>query len=164
MSPWTSLLQSLHSAFLDELVERHPDPPPELGLPLRVRGFGLPEGRDLRLWVQEIEFAPAGDGGGGKSSRHPAQGLGLLALEAAALSPLGLVDGSALWESMLRRAGAEFLRRGIQPRFGKGVALDGNDGVATLPDSFAAPAAVVWIPVRLSAGGIDSRCFFGIGA
>ena len=42
MSPWTALLESLHSSLIDELTDRHPEPKPELGMPIRMNAFVAP--------------------------------------------------------------------------------------------------------------------------
>ena len=52
MSPWTALLESLHSALIDEVTDRHPEPKPELGLPKRQSQFAFPSlEAPTTLWV-----------------------------------------------------------------------------------------------------------------
>src|ERR1700722_15082723 len=43
MNPWTGLFQSVHSALIDELTERHPEPKPELGMPVREASYRIPD-------------------------------------------------------------------------------------------------------------------------
>ena len=42
MNPWPRVLESFHSAFIDEVNTQLPDHQPELGLPSRMRGLTLP--------------------------------------------------------------------------------------------------------------------------
>ena len=50
MSPWTALLQSLHSALIDEVTDRHPEPKPELGFPKKQSQFQFPAPNVL--WIK----------------------------------------------------------------------------------------------------------------
>ena len=42
-NPWNLLLESLHSAQIDQLLARYPDDKPELDLPRRFHGWTLPQ-------------------------------------------------------------------------------------------------------------------------
>lgn len=142
MSPWTALLESLHSALVDELIERHPEPKPTLGLPLRQREFGAPAESLKSLLVTQVAI---GDN----------QGLACLALDSACLTELG-IQPSTLWEALVKRAAVEFARRQLRPRFDKSAEL--GPGVK-LPPGHLQPQRVIWIPFTLK----DGRCFLGIG-
>ena len=142
MSPWTALLQSLHSALIDELVERHPEPNPELGMPSRARGLALPQAPIAELLVCEIAFGES-------------KGFGALALEPGFGKATGL-DAQALWDAMLRRAGSEFHRRGIKPVLGRTEVVKGNP---RFPERLPQPDRVIWTPLKVPQG----TCHFGMG-
>jgi hypothetical protein len=56
MSPWTALLQSLHSALIDEITDRHPEPKPELGLPKKFKSFQFPFAKAEKLFWAKTSF------------------------------------------------------------------------------------------------------------
>ena len=142
MSPWTAFLESLHSALIDEITERHPEPKPELGLPLRQNRFGIPSPDVERLLIIEVSF----DAG---------KGIALLASQQGFIKALKL-NSNELWQAMLKRAGSEFMRRQIQPRFSTLQDIAATD---TFPASTLQCARVIWIPIRLPGG----QCFVGVG-
>jgi hypothetical protein len=79
----------------------------------------------------------------------------ILAHEVGATEDLGL-SVRDLWEKMLQRAGAEFSRRGIQPRVGK---FDLAQGFL----SEAYPHAItrlIWVGAKLKNG----VCYYGMAA
>ena len=141
-SPWTALLESLHSALIDELVERHPEPKPELGLPLRQNRFAVPSVGIERLLLAEAGF-------------DASQGIALLATEPGFMRKLALTH-QQLWQAMLARATGDFARRGIQPRFAAAREFRATEA---FPPSTLRCARVIWIPLRIPSG----ECFFGIG-
>ena len=102
MSPWTAFLESLHSALIDEITERHSEPKPELGLPLRQNRFAVPSSEVEQLLLVEVACGTS-------------PGIALLAqagfMKAIRLSP------QDLWNAIVQRAETEFSRRGIEPRF-----------------------------------------------
>lgn len=144
MSPWTALLESLHSAVIDELVERHPEPKPELSMPVRRSLWSKPSDLLDKTFMCRVEF-PAG------------AGVALLAMEPASAKKLG-VKLPELWKSVLKRAGSEFARRGIQPK------LDAPFEIAfsePYPKGLEPePKRWVWIPIKLQ----GDACFLGIAA
>ena len=142
MSPWTAFLESLHSALIDELTERHPEPKPELGLPMRQNRFAMPSAEVEQLLLVEVAFAGS-------------QGLALLASQQGFMKALELKP-EKLWQAMLKRAGSEFARRQIQPKLSAIQELKATD---TFPASTLQCARVIWIPVRVPGG----QCFFGVG-
>src|SRR4051812_31960997 len=107
MSPWTALLESLHSALIDEITERHPDPKPELGMPLRQSRFALPSAKVDAIILSEVSF-------------DQSKGIALIATSTACLKTLKITN-SDLWKALLKRAGSEFSRRQIQPKLGQVV-------------------------------------------
>ena len=143
MSPWTSLLESLHSALIDEIAERHPEPKPELGMPMRQNRFALPGPLVESVLMVEVSF---------ESSR----GIALIASNSACLKSLRLTH-QTLWASLLKRADSEFIRREIRPKMGQVVQFKATDPIPRQTLDFK---RVIWIPIRIPAGD----CFFGIGA
>jgi hypothetical protein len=143
MSPVTALLESLHSSMIDELTERHPEPKPGLGMPVRQPRFASPHPDLGSALACEVALAQA-------------QAVVILAFAPAALKALR-TDTRAFWDSLLKRAGTEFMRRGIRPRLGKIVEIDCKAG---LPAGMLAPQRLIWIPFSLG----SAVCFLGIGA
>lgn len=141
-SPWTGFLESLHSALIDEVTDRHPEPKPELGLPLRQNRFALPSSETEGLLLVEVTL--------GASS-----GITMLAFHPGFMKSLGL-SHQDLWASMVRRAQTEFARRGLSPKLSAAQNLRATD---TFPASSLKCARVIWIPIRLPGG----QCFLGVG-
>ena len=144
MSPWTAFLESLHSALLDELIERHPEPKPELGLPMRKSQFALPEPSATAIVLCEVEQA------------DKSRGIGCIAMNSGCSNTLG-IGPKALWDACMKRAGADFARREIRPRISQVVEVKNT---IPLPKGFPEPTRVIWIPVRFPSGS----CYFGMGA
>lgn len=140
MRTWNSLLETLHSAWIDELVERHPDPKPELGLPSRRKDQELPESGLTLTLEARIELE-------GRS------GAALLAMDSAGKAALG-VELAALWSALLERSRPELERRGIAPRFGAPAA----PAKGPAKGAGAAAGQTIWYPARLGSG----RCFLGV--
>ena len=138
MTPWTALLESFHSALIDELVERHPEPKPELGMPIRQRVFALPAEGLADLVACEAAFSEA-------------KGCLFLALDSGCAGALNMT-ARGLWDSLLKRAGGELHRREVKPSLGMPLVLKGE-----LPKGLE-PARVVWIPFRLKTG----TCYLGL--
>lgn len=151
MSPWTALLESLHSALIDELIELHPEPKPELGMPQRHRNLVMPASGALSAVICEVSFVLAQP----TSQQTETTGFALIALDEACAKKLKL-DARKLWSALIKRAGREFGFRGIQPRLGDLKDLKSP----TLPPGFSEPARVIWIPFKLGAG----TCYLGVGA
>lgn len=61
-----------------------------------------------------------------------------------------------IWDAILKRAGAEFSRRGLKPRLG--TFFEMRDG-SPLPNGMSEPTRMIWIPFKLK-GGV---CFLGMG-
>jgi hypothetical protein len=140
MSPWTALLQSLHSALIDEVTDRHPEPKPELGLPKKFTSFQFPSAKVSKLfWV--------------KASFPGSSGAVLIAYQAEFFKTLGL-DAADFWKTLSKRAGSEFTRRQITPSFE--VQTETNQAPAEL-NAFP---RIVWIPISLPTG----ECWLGIAA
>jgi hypothetical protein len=151
MSPWTALLESLHSSLIDELTERHPEPKPELGMPQRHRQLAMPAPGALRVAICEVSFVLAQPTPAGNETR----GFALVALDEPCAGKLKL-DALKLWDALIKRAGREFMFRGIQPRLG-------NPGLLaepSIPPGYAEPSRVIWIPFKLGPG----TCYLGVGA
>lgn len=162
MSPWTALLESLHSALIDELNERLPGHKPELGMPMRQRELALPAPGLEAFLIAEMSFVreeaaaatatSSGPGGHAGDSR----GIALLACDPDCRAKLQL-ETRALWDALIRRAGKEFMFRKIQPRLG---AVTEPRAPFALPPGYPPPGRVVWIPFRLHPG----ICYLGVGA
>lgn len=151
MSPWTALLESLHSALIDELIELHPEPKPELGMPQRHRQLVMPASGPLTAVICEITFTLAQPTPAVTETR----GFALIAVDEVCAKKLKL-DAGKLWSALIKRAGREFGFRGIQPRLGGLKELKNP----ALPPGFAEPARVIWIPFKLGSG----TCYLGVGA
>ena len=122
-SPWNALLESLHSAFIDELNARFPDEKPSLGLPIRQTGFA-PPAKAKRLKIFSVLV---GDG-------LPA-GVAFLAVSESQ------ADLDGVWAGLLARAEPEFKRRGIKPLLNQ---LDKDIPVCT-----SSVTRSVWIPIEI---------------
>jgi hypothetical protein len=140
VSPWTALLQSFHSALIDELCEQHPEPKPELGMPQRFSGYQTPPDGMGVLSIHQVAFEGVG------------KGLVVLSLDSRASDALGGVTVEQLWASVLERARREFGLRKIAP-----VIAPSTD---RLDPGSVSVDRTVWIPVRLSRG----VCFLAIAA
>ncbi len=158
MNPWTALLESLHSALVDELTDRHPQPKPELGMPIRARDLSLPTQDLVGALLCEVTFA-GGDEGvstASTSGSGDARGFALLALDSECSRKLTLTTPK-LWDALVNRAGGEFMHRKIKPRFG--VVHRAESGALTVPKGWPTPARVIWIPFKLLPGA----CYLGVG-
>ncbi|MCM2323311.1 MAG: hypothetical protein NDJ90_08615 [Oligoflexia bacterium] len=148
MNVWTALLESLHSSLIDELIERHPEPKPTLGMPLRQKQPQAPVAGKLLLC--EVLF------GDEKSGLQ--RGTAMLAFEPPFMKALavGPVD---FWSAILKRAGSEFQRRNIRPRISNPVEVEARTNEAIqLPQGFAPPTRVIWIPFQVPKGS----CYLGM--
>lgn len=141
MSPWTALLESLHSALIDELTERHPEPKPTLGMPVRHSRLQLPKS-STDLMICEVTLSEK-------------RAFALLAFEPSFMTELKTTPVE-LWSAILRRAGSEFMRRNIRPLVGNPREFRNGE---ELPPGYAEPARVIWIPFEIPAG----ICFLGLG-
>ncbi|OFZ17765.1 MAG: hypothetical protein A2X94_04135 [Bdellovibrionales bacterium GWB1_55_8] len=139
MKFWNALLESLHSAAIDELTEKFPEPKPELGLPKRASGFDAPLGCTSNLIVRTS----------GVEAGHALSGWVMLACDADFARAITL---ESLWGELQNRAQREFLRRGIVPKFsGPSVApvrIADTNGLAL-------PSRVIWMPFRLAPGQLQ---------
>lgn len=147
MSPWTALLESLHSAMIDELTERHPEPKPELGMPVRRSAFEAIGDACDQVLVSRAAFEDVALGG---------TGLAMLALSPEARTVLKL-DEQKLWNALLKRAGGEFLHRKIKPKLEPAQVIAAS---AALPPGLAQPQRVIWIPFKL--GSAQLRLGVGV--
>jgi hypothetical protein len=143
MSPWTALLESLHSSLIDEITERHPEPKPELGMPRRLNQWGEPATEVTSILISEVAIGDQ-------------RGLAALALEPGFEKALK-IEAKDLWKSLLRRAGAEFMRRQVKPIVSEPQLLDEP---YPLPKGYSEPGRLIWIPFRVG----KSACYLGIGA
>ncbi len=143
MNPWTAVLQSVHSALIDELTDRHPEPKPELGMPVRGNEYRVPDPSLTSVLACVVEISGQ-------------RGVVFLANEPSFTQALGQ-SAPELFKALLKRAGGEFLHRGIKPVFSEPVTLL---GASALPADFPTPGRVVWIPFKLPSGS----CYLGLGA
>jgi hypothetical protein len=142
MSPWTALLQSLHSALIDEVTDRHPEPKPELGLPKKLTSFQFPSDQATKVFWVKTRFTDS-------------SGVVLIAFQEKFFETLGL-NAAEFWELLSKRATAEFTRRQITPIFEiRGELSRSNE----TPAEFAQLSKLVWIPFFLSA----HECWLGLG-
>lgn len=142
-SPWTGLLEALHSALIDELTDRHPEPKPVLDLPRRHSSWTIP-GQDVTTILRcEFQFGDQA-------------GTALLALAPPFAQALGLTP-ILLWQAVLKRAGSEFHLRHLHPKLGP---VNEFSTAAPPPENLGRARRLVWIPLQIPAG----RCFLGLTA
>jgi hypothetical protein len=135
MTPWTHLLESLHSTLIDELIERYPDFKPELGMPRRANEWALP----THLPVQEMILINV------QFDHHLELGFsGLAAKWDSDFEPD--FDLKSLWQKLRLRAQKEFQRRALAPLWGPEVSLTAYH---QLPEPLSAPKRLIWIPVKV---------------
>ena len=132
-NPWSALMESLHSALIDELNARWPEQKPTLGLPKRDSQFVLPA-TDACVVTVSIGGSPPG--------------LAALALDPSLTK--GGQSAQKLWSAVTDRARVEFAHRKISPAFGN---------TATKAPSDVRPSRVIWIPIRVDAG----QLWLGVG-
>ncbi len=141
MNPWTSYLQALHSALIDELVELAPDPKPVLKMPERFNSWILPEATLTSVCIIPTEFKD-----------HPL-GFGVIALSELAVQRLGL-SAHDFWSRIYKKAGVEFHRRNIKP-----ITSDAMTPSQVAKD-LGKLTRMIWTPVMLAEG---EECYFGVG-
>ncbi len=142
MSIWTALLESFHSALIDELNSSKPSSKPELGLPIRHSQLQSPSQQALiAIWVQ-VFAEPSG--------------AVFLACDEKLKVVLKLQSVEALWKTVVERAHREFEHRKIKPRFG---AVQGLSPDFSMPKGLSPLKRVIWIPIGLDGG----KCFLGVG-
>ena len=139
--PWNSFLEALHSSLIDELVELHPEPKPELGLPKRLASFAPP-------WSGEYSGISAA------VELDQKNGYAFLAADPEAERKL-TIPLDALWGRVSSRARTEFSRRAITPGLRPPVPLDQPKYSASLIFS----TCLIWIPFKLDQG----RLSLGVG-
>lgn len=137
MTPWTALLESLHSSLIDELTELHPEPKPILGMPTWQRRIQLPQLK-VTLVLCEFEFGSQ-------------KGLSLLTAPPDLITSLRTTPMD-LWSSILKCSEKEFCRRKISPKIG--VAHEFPDCDA-LPLGYVEPRGAIWIPFEIPAGKMN---------
>jgi hypothetical protein len=142
-SPFTALFESLHSAWIDELTERFPEPKPELGMPMRFSELKAPVTGLAQVVRVDVEI-------GGK------KGVALLALSQEAASNLGC-DSQSLWEALAARSQREFEFRKVQPILGQPQVFRDEGWATKKPEGFS---RLIWVPVSLD----GAACFLGVGA
>ncbi len=143
MSPFTALFESLHSAWIDELTERFPEPKPELGMPRRFSDLQPPVQGLAQVLRIEVEI-------------EGRKGVVLLALSQAAIDAVGC-SGPELWEALRGRAGREFQFRKIQPQLSEARAYADDAWTVKKVEGFS---RLIWVPVSLD----GAACFLGVGA
>lgn len=142
MKSWAALLESLHSALVDELIACFPGQKLELGMPIGKNSFELPSSSINRSVFSSFRV-------------EAVSGLILLAFEGDPRKILG-ISGLALWEKVLKRAGSEFARRGIHPHIDPAWE---HDHFTRLPENVSTPSRVVWTPFKIT----EFRIYFGMG-
>ena len=147
MNPFTAMLQACHSALIDELCDRYPEPKPELGLPVRLGQWKSPDAAIERAYAALFEFG----------SEVGSEGIIALCTDDSLLPALGLTL-EALTQAWIRRCGTEFHRRSIAPalrpfEWTPFVASQATVGIQEV-------TRIVWMPIRLKGGALH----LGIGA
>ncbi len=147
MTPWTAFFHSVHSSLIDELNERFPDSKPELKMPVRFSGFAYLAGM-TQACLSAIQIRMEGE---------PTWGYLTLAWDANALQTFQN-NPNELWSALLRRAGSEFSRRGIQPQFEvpRLISLHpDSDPYFEWPKAWPTPEKTVWVPFLLQRGTVS---------
>jgi hypothetical protein len=140
VNPWNLLLESLHSALIEELTARSPEPRPALGLPRSEATLMWPDPDVPELQTIEVTL-------GGQSGKV------LLGVEPAAYTKLNC-NAECLWNGILAKAeNSEFPRRNLSPAFELPRRITAR-AIFELPK----PTRVIWIPVSLLPG----RIYLGI--
>lgn len=143
MSPFTALFEALHSAWIDELTQRFPEPKPELGMPRRFADLLPPVAGLAEIVRIDVEI----DG---------RRGVALLALSQAAIDCLGC-PAQELWLALAQRAEREFQFRKIQPALSGAQLYRDDSWTAKKVEGFS---RLIWVPVSLD----GAACFLGVGA
>ncbi len=139
---WNSLVQAFHSALIDELTERQPEPKPTLGLPRRGPGFSEPAGADRVLLAATAEM-----------DAMEGRALVALAFEPSALQTVS-ASAPEVWSSWLGRVtGHEFRLRSIAAR------VSAPSEIAHGKSPPLVPGSLVWIPIGVGEGS----CYLGFG-
>lgn len=141
-SPWNALLESLHSALIDELNERFPDEKPELGMPMRQAELAAPAEGIGEYALIEIELSA--------QKGIALIGVALLGTDSA------LGDALKLWQAVFKRAQPEFARRGISPR---AMSISKARGCTPALPKGIVPNRVIWIPFKID----QARIYLGLG-
>ena len=136
MSPWTALLESLHSSLLAEFRERDADEIIEVGLPSRHATWTLPNSLispPLRLIAigQEFDFQ--------LRETDPMSAVGVTGVVVGG-SDFDQEEVRRVWTQTLNRSASEFSRKGIKPRF-----LPPNIFDPTQPSPIQ-PSRLIWLP------------------
>lgn len=139
MNPWNGLLESLHSSFIDEVVEIHPEPKPVLGMPVRLGVVAPPRTGILEITAYSVKMGTG-------------EGLALFALDSACEKELK-TDALTLSKAVLKRAAPELARRGLTPAFGEAFRL-GSDkwSKGAWPKELPWATRTVWIPLEVGPG------------
>jgi hypothetical protein len=149
--PWTALLQSLHSALIDELVEKVPEPKPTLGMPIRFSSWKLPEADpSITLYLEYCAFK---EGLPGSTKKD---GFAVIALTELASKRLS-ANPEIFWKAVFKRTGSEFTHRNIRPIWSGGISYSAKDLVSS---DLQTLTRLIWTPIELSPG---ERVFFGVG-
>lgn len=141
MSAWNSLLESLHSALIDELNEQFSNQKPTLGMPLRQNGFSFP--RDYESSV--LQAQPQNSFQlvtGSILLEHTLGRVTLLGVKAQE-SKLTLII-EKIFQASLRRAEEEFKRRHILPQWNGALKKE-----APIAEECKSIKMTIWIPMEL---------------
>src|SRR5688572_26146042 len=105
MNPWNGLLESLHSAVIDEVTDilrsGEGGEKPVLGMPTRIGTWKMPDPAPHKLLVATVAFGAG-------------SGIGLVAFGADTARVLK-TDLRAFYDAVLARAAMELERRGLRP-------------------------------------------------
>lgn len=134
MSIWNQVLQATHSALIDELNERHPDDPLELGLPRRFDRFEALPGHTHHGWTTILSL----------DSSDPGKGFSGLAFGTAQKSG----DLASLTTALVPRFEREFKMRGIAAKV--------EVSTAPIPEF----RMIIWLPICIR--GPKQTLFFDL--
>ena len=144
-SPWNGILESLHSALIDTLIEEFPDSKPELGMPVRRDAWSL-QPEVTRLVARELVCDQA----------RALAGIGINDAAQSAIEKAAKTTIEEFLDKLMRRAEPDFKRRGLcvtikacEPRLDSAVTVT--------------PTRVIWIPLRISQKNDTLVFHLGIG-
>ena len=141
-SPWNGILESLHSALIDALIEEFPDIKPELGMPIRRDAWSL-EPDVTRMVVHELTCEQG----------QALAAIGINDAAHAALKKRPTSSPEKFLELLMRRAEPDFKRRGLSV----------TSRSADLTATSISPTRVIWIPLRISQKNDALVFHLGIG-
>ena len=147
MNPLTAILQASHSALIDELCERHPEPKPVLGMPTRFAHWLAPHGGLQRAYTAFFELG----------KEVSLEGILTLAATNGVSAALNL-SVEKLASNWLMRCGSEFHRLNVSPAL-RPFSWEDFTTPPRNPE-LVRVTRLIWMPIQLGAETV----YMGIAA